>query len=98
MGDNSSQWEVEAERIIMAHRLKNMEKVANADVLVTNNISEVKKFMLGGEDLNNLTTTTEDVAELPTVYKNAMFLFKMMTTKMLIKIANEISLQYMGAK
>mgnify|MGYP000940577424 CR=1 FL=1 len=91
LGDNSGQWEIEAERILVTHHLKNMEEAANADVM-TNNISKEDLCTLG-------EAATVDVAKLPLAfYENVVFAFKMTMTKTLIEISKNIGVQYRETK
>ncbi len=76
-GDNSGQWEVEGECILVGHIQKHKEEAAMVDNL-TNDIEEIEEFMLGGEDLNQVVMEGNETPPL-VQYKNVIFPLKMTT-------------------
>ena len=87
-GDDSVQWEEEAERVLAAHYDRAAEEEARSDS-VPNDIPEIEEFMLLG--MADKTIGEENGL---VQYENVVYSFRTTTAKKLVEIAKELGMQY----
>jgi hypothetical protein len=90
-GNNSVQWEEEAECVLAAHYDRAVEEEARADMEL-NDIPVIAEFELAGAEMSG------EGNEVQQAYENVVFTFRTTTAKMLVEVAKEMGLQYTGAK